>query len=193
MEHVADLPYRPPEFMFFSQSKHVRAGTGVDEYIHPNDWNRYEELNNIPNWRKMLSNFFGRDANTPLFELDGRKWRTAEHYFHANKFLSNPEYYEQFALDSGSILSRSDGNEARKAGRSVKMAANEKMTWDAGASRRALDRAQDAKFRQNPDLARVLMLTDGAVLKHRMSFRSPIVIEAGLMILRNALIAEKNN
>ena len=38
----------------------------------------------------MLSNFYTkRDENNemvPLFELDGYKWASVEHYYHANKF-----------------------------------------------------------------------------------------------------------
>ena len=42
----------------------------------------------------------------PLFEVDGYKWASVEHYYHANKFRNeNPEYYKQFTMNSKSEIS----------------------------------------------------------------------------------------
>ncbi len=59
--------------------------------------------------------------------------------------------------------------------------------WDIRKAE-VLARAQEAKFVQNPDCARILKLTDGALLTHRASFRSPVVHESGLMELRKKLL-----
>ena len=65
-------------------------------------------LEKIKDWRKVLSNMHYNGADyverveggeiQPLFELDGLKWASVEHYYHANKFKkNNPDYYKKFS------------------------------------------------------------------------------------------------
>lgn len=141
----------------------------------------------------MLSNFFvPRLYGVPLFKLDGYHWYSVEHYFHAQKFrLSHPKFCSEFAWESGSELSRSFGPVVKKAGRRYPMTSEEVLLWNEGGSRAALIRAQEAKFRQNPELKKVLLLTRGAILKHRASRFSPLVNESDLMALREKLAEEE--
>lgn len=203
MEAIDQIPYFKPEFMFKSKSPHKPAGFGADEIIHVNDIGKFAELDKIIGWRSMLSNFYsfetvGETEPTPLFELDDSlagdclQWKSVEHYFHAQKFKnSHPDYYLEFALDSGSVLSRADGPTTKKAGRKYKMDPVNSQAWDNGGSKNALIRAQYAKFRQNEQLRRVLILTGDAVLKHRATNAGKLVIENDLMQIRTELAAIK--
>ncbi len=184
---AAEIP--PPVFMFYSKSANAAPGRGAHETIHDAQCAKYGELAQIVGWRKMLSNFYTRDApGHPLFELDGRQWRSVEHYFQAWKFaIVDPDYFNLFALNSGSQLALGDGLAARKAGRAVKLSAEAIADWDARKAA-VMARAHRAKYTQNPDCARVLVLTDGAVLTHKASFRAAIEHEQGLMRLRDELV-----
>ena len=86
-------------------------GRGSGEKISAKAKLKYATLADIPNWRKILSNFY----NAP-FSLDGKKWHSVEHFYHASKFKKgHPEFYSTFALDSGSELSKK-ANLAKVAG-----------------------------------------------------------------------------
>lgn len=186
MDNIAETP---TVLMFFSRSTDSLPGLGIDESIHNCNRSKYEELAKIPHWRRVLSNFYTRDGDAHLFVLDGLHWRSVEHYFQAAKFVSiNPQYYASFALESGSPLSRADGPVAKKAGREIKLTPNEVADWDARKDV-ALARAREAKFTQNQDCKRILILTDGALLTHRASVRSPICYETALMDLRKKLLS----
>ncbi len=188
MENLDELPYQSPVFMFFSKSSNARPGLGQDESIHPTDLGKYDTLYSIHNWRQKLSNFYAKGLFEPLFTLDGLKWKSCEHYLHSQKFKeSHPEYYFEFSLDSGSELSNAVGATVKKAGRKYKMTPDEINRWD-NISASIIYQAQEAKFTQNDDLRNILILTQGALLKHRASRFGPLVTENRLMELRNFLI-----
>jgi ribA/ribD-fused uncharacterized protein len=164
--------------MFFSRSADVPAGRGAGEKLGNGD--DFTELNKIKNWRRILSNFHQCE-----FEVDGYKWRSVEHYFHANKFIGTPLYIE-YTLNSGSTLSKSDGTTARKVGRSNTMSVN---NWD-DIKKDVLLKGQIAKFTQCPECTLVLKLTGNAILTHKMSRMSPVITEYGLMNIRDKLKKE---
>lgn len=96
-------------FMFYSKSADKNPGKGNGETIPAEKIIEFNELAKMKNWRKTLSNFYmkpKRDGEVQhLFELDGLKWSSVEHYYHANKFKkNNPEYYRLFSIDSGSHI-----------------------------------------------------------------------------------------
>jgi predicted NAD-dependent protein-ADP-ribosyltransferase YbiA (DUF1768 family) len=191
MEYITPIEYSLPIFMFYSKSPHVQAGMGNDEHIHPDDWARFGPLNAVVDWRQMLSNFYTRPHDGPLFTLDYKRWRSVEHYFQANKFiLICPQYYDEFALDSNSLLSELGGAQVRSAGRKLMLTKGQLISWNARKNS-VLEKALYAKFTQNDDLATVLLLTSPAILKHRPSNRSKLVTEQLLMNLRSELSNKK--
>ena len=95
--------------MFYSKSSNKTPGKGKGEIISDDRMIEFNELAKLGSWRKVLSNFYMKpkiDGEVvPLFELDGLKWASVEHYYHANKFKKNhPDYYRLFAIDSGSQI-----------------------------------------------------------------------------------------
>lgn len=99
-------------FQFYSKSKdNEPPGQSSGEKIKRCDVSKYAELSSIPNWRKMLSNFWeppGKDDTKALFHLGGHTWRTLENYLQGIKYIKeNHNYYLQFSLDSNSKISKS--------------------------------------------------------------------------------------
>lgn len=171
-----------PVFMFYSGSLDSYPGMGKCEYIHPLDLPRYEKLNEIQDWRKMFSNFY-----CSPFHLDGYTWLSVEHYFHANKAPIDSGTYKNFTIESMSTISREFGVAIKRAGRRIPMTQEQLLEWDNGKSVEIIDKGRRAKFEQNPALKEMLLLTRGALLTHRATPRSRVVIELGLMELRDVM------
>lgn len=186
-----------PQLAFFSRSPNVLPGAAPDELVFEADAHYFTPLRDIPNWRRVLSNFhvgkYGliQHAGKSQFELDGYNWASVEHYFHAVKFkTSHPDYYLEFTVESDSDLSRMVGPAVKKAGRRYRMTRQDAAAWDNGLSADTLRRAQTSKFSQNDDYNRILCLTAPAILVHRPTTRSPLVVERDLMAIRDMLLAD---
>ena len=167
-------------FQFYSKSRHVPPGKGSGENISPKMINEFGELDKIKNWRRQLSNFYSKtDKNKkviPLFELDGYKWASVEHYYHANKFKKNNlDYYKLFTMDSKSeistdpIAAKGAGGKTGKVNKKKFRPSNIKMDDDFmknGNNENVMYNGQLAKYRQNEELKQMLLLTKQAKLVH---------------------------
>jgi hypothetical protein len=181
-------------FMFYSKSADKPPGYGSGEKMVESKKQEYSQLGQIKDWRKMLSNFWIAE-----FDLDGHRWSSVEHYYQGSKFKKeNPEYYLQFSLDSGSELSKDAGMAKGAGGKTGKVDGkifrpkNVKIDADFftnGHDNKEMYDAQFAKFTQNVDLLRVLLLTKDAKLMH-FSRGSPPVFFENLVNIRNVLKKE---
>tara|TARA_B100000073_G_scaffold285250_1_gene246725 strand:+ start:202 stop:2304 length:2103 start_codon:yes stop_codon:yes gene_type:complete len=192
-------------FQFYSKSAdNARPGKGAGEKIPDENLNEYDDLNKIRNWRKMLSNFYvkkdGEGEVIPLFEVDGYKWASVEHYYHANKFRNeHPEYYKQFTMNSKSEISL-DPLKAKGAGgksgkiKNVKYRPDDvKVDVDFYANKKHEDvmlKGQYMKYKQNEDLKEMLKLTKNAKLVHFIRGGDNIVF-CDTMRIRNRLLKNK--
>ena len=179
-------------FQFYSKSKdNEPPGESSGEKIKRCDISKYAELSSIPNWRKMLSNFWeppGKDDTKALFHLGGHTWRTLENYLQGIKYIKeNHNYYLQFSLDSNSKISKSPIL-AKKTNKS-----NNNMKYDDDYEIRKsaeLQRGQYAKFTQNIYLKNVLLNTLDAKLIHFRRGKPPLVCTELMKVrrrLRNEL------
>ena len=171
-------------FQFYSKSSGKPApGKGAGEKIPQEDEHLYRELQSIPDWRKVLSNFW-----VGSFELDGHQWNSVEHFYHAAKFKQgNPEFYLTFTLDhesGGGELSKEPSMAKGAGGKTGKFKGKQirpkTITMDADffTSKRnelEMERAQQAKYEQNPLAKRVLLGTGNAKLQHFVRGSPPIV------------------
>jgi predicted NAD-dependent protein-ADP-ribosyltransferase YbiA (DUF1768 family) len=66
------------KLFYYSKSANKQAGKGVNEFV--SNYNEYDKLNKIKDWRKMLSNFYV--AN---FTYNAKTYYTVEHAFQAKK------------------------------------------------------------------------------------------------------------
>ena len=122
----------------------------------------------------------------PLFELDGHKWRTLEHYLKGSRFRKeNPKHYLNFSLDSDSDLSKSAALLKDDKHKDIKPDA------DFGArEEKEREDAQYAKYSQNSYLADMLLNTRNAKLVQFRRGKPPITCDE-LMRVRHRLQREK--
>ena len=180
-------------FQFYSKSMDKPLpGTGSGETIERADIPKFAELaKETPQWRKMLSNVWeppGDDRVKPLFELDGHRWRTLDHYLQGSKFRKeNPKHYLQFSLDSDSDLSKSPALLNAKDDKYKDI--NPDADFGAREEKERED-AQYAKYSQNSYLADMLLNTRNAKLVHFRRGKPPVVCNE-LMRVRHRLQREK--
>jgi ribA/ribD-fused uncharacterized protein len=165
---------------FYSGSPNRSPGLGPHEKI--SSVSRYKQLEQIINWRQKLSNF----AVAP-FKLDGKTWRTVEHYFQAQKLrLVDPELAETFTVESGTLLgTEGSGLDARNM-RKAKVLSKEFLQILDSQKDEVMARAWEAKFRQSEEMKQVLLATGEAELCHSGP-RIPLQRFVGLETLRTTL------
>ena len=144
----------------------------------------------IKDFRKVLSNFYAKEkvdgVRPPLFELDGKKWASVEHYYHANKFKkNNKDYYDKFALGSGSewedeplkaLGAGGKGGNVREKNPETKKSkiiykrpkeiVMDEDFFDGKNREMVMERGQQAKYEQDEFCKKVLLATKDAKLSH---------------------------
>ena len=170
-----------------------QPGKGNGEKIGPEGTKAYTNLHAIPEWRRKLDDLWESE-----FTLDGHRWLSVEHFYQGSKFKkSTPQYYSQFALDSNSDISKSPAM-AKAAGSKTgkfegKLLRPKNITLDAdfySRNKEVLKQALMAKFSQNEELKRLLLLTKKAKLTHFVQ-ANPSETSNELMEVRYEL--NKNN
>jgi len=166
-------------FKFYSKSLDCLPGRGSGEKISDKDINEFHKLAGIKDWRKKLSNFWeGEELN-----IDGKKWKTVEHYINAIKFKNGyPSFYNQFSLDANTTLSKNPLM-ARAAGSKNGRFKNRQIrpthiTIDENYTTvlpEALNRALYVKFIQNKEMKNLLKSTGKAKLLHYKRGSKPII------------------
>ena len=190
-------------FQFYSKSRDVPPGKGSGENISPKLKNDFVELGKINGWRKQLSNFYTKTDKDkkiePLFELDGYKWASVEHYYHANKFKKNNlDYYKLFTMESESEIStdpigaKGAGGKTGKVNKKKFRPTSIQMDEDFmknGNNEKVMYDGQLAKYQQNPELKNMLLLTKQAKLVHFS--RGGSIVFYDTMKIRKALEKEQ--
>lgn len=167
-------------FQFYYKSSDVpKPGKGTGEKLGPEGVQEYVHLASIPKWRKKLSNLWEQE-----FILDNKKWLTVEHYYQASKYKKNNlEHYNKFALNSNSDVSR-DPKKARELGSNKKISVDN--DFFNGRNQTVIEDALRAKFTQNKDLGKLLVLTKRAKLQLYIRGSQPLVSNS-LMKIRKEL------
>jgi hypothetical protein len=196
----SDLYDKDITFMFHSLSNSTpKAGKGSGEHIPELFIFEYNNLNNIPDWRKKLD-----DSWIVPFAVDNLRWNSVEHYCLGSQFKKGyPDFYNKFSVDSDSeiskdiALARIAGSKTGKNKDNVLREKNIKVDpdfYDVGPnSRDKTERltALIAKFTQNLDLKQILLETKRAKLVHFIRGREPEV-DTQMMNLRKDYKAVKN-
>lgn len=158
MTSSEDLSY--DKLYFFSGSADKKAGKGANEIVRKDE--SYEELNNCPHWRRILSNF-----HECPFVWRGRTYNTIEHAFQATKVgLADGNLRFHFCMESETTLSKSGGIEARKSRKIVELNEQQLADWE-DLKDLVMSSVSRAKYEQCREARRVLALTGKAQLWHK--------------------------
>jgi hypothetical protein len=190
-------------FTFYNKAgSSAKPGKGTNETIPKEKIHEYKELGLKKNtdWRKKLD-----DDWSTIFTLDGKKWKTVEHYYQASKFKKhNPDFYNMFSLDDTSSEFATDVELAKlygsqegtmKKGKKVTILrpTNVRIDPDFYGNRQNEERqkALYSKFTQNEDLKDILLATKLAVLQQYIP-KQPPVKDVLLMKVRQQIFREQS-
>ncbi|KAI9267218.1 hypothetical protein EDC94DRAFT_21186 [Helicostylum pulchrum] len=171
-------------FIVDIESDSKQPGTLTGEHCPMSDVvnNSYDYLSTqYPYWRRMLSDEYMRDtkldhttttheklktAQLVMLHIDDHAWASIVHYLTASKFISQTEFYHALSLDSGNGTSRLTAAEVKQLARSKSdlLSKEQEKDWYENRKVEAWRRALLAKFAQNEDLQRALILTGWAKL-----------------------------
>ena len=155
------------KFCFYSKSRDVKPGKGANEIV--NDASQYEELGQIKDWRKVLSNF-----HVSQFVYNGLTYNTIEHVFQAKKIeLVDKEKALWFTVESNHEIGQGDGEMARKNRKLVKLDKEHLTAWSKIRDQIMKD-AAIAKYATSEEARNVLMATKEAELWHIMPRAAPV-------------------
>lgn len=166
---------------------------GTNEICHK------ELYSSFPYFRRLLSDEYMRNTSldkntvvekTPaqlvLLHIDDRPWASITHYLFASKFIHAPEIYNKLCLDTGDPLSQMSAT-------SIRMLFQKLPTPKDWIDRKVdtWRRALLAKFAQNQDLQRALILTGSAKLVNKQQAPQYLLMWVRT-VLKNDPITETN-
>jgi predicted NAD-dependent protein-ADP-ribosyltransferase YbiA (DUF1768 family) len=168
-------------FILDIEADNKQPGTLTGEQCPMSDIisNSYEYLcTQYPHWRRILSDEYMRntkldnDTNTitkgtaqlVLLHIDDHAWASVIHYLTASKFLQTPDIYNKFCLDSGDPTGQLPASHVKQLCQKLHITKEAEKDWQENRKLDAWRRALLAKFAQNEDLQRALILTGWAKL-----------------------------
>ena len=171
-----EIHYDPKiQLVFYNKSADgLQPGKGPHEKMPTEKYAEFADLFMKKNreWRKMLDDYWPAE-----FKMDGLEWYSVEHYYQASKFRkAHPEFYKSFSLSGNPDIAR-DVDMARVAGSKTGAfkgtqlrPTNIKVDSDfyGARYREEREKALFAKFSQNEDLKKILLLTKDAKLEKYM-------------------------
>ena len=178
-------------FSFYAKSADKPLpGKGNGEQIPKELVKEFSGLAAIPQWRKKLSN-----AWIQPFKMDNYSWASVDHYYNASKFKNTDrDFYLSFTIESGTDLSENPDMAKAAGSKSGKL--NKELIRPKGVvidkdltstlKNKELYKAQYAKFSQNEDLRKMLILTKNAKLVLSKETTASEVFDS-LMIIRDKL------
>jgi predicted NAD-dependent protein-ADP-ribosyltransferase YbiA (DUF1768 family) len=155
------------KLFYYSKSRDVAPGKGVNEIVeNPKDFN---ELNNIKDWRKILSNFY-----VERFLYNGFTYNSVEHAFQSYKIaLVDKEKAFFFTIESGNNIGLGLGDVAQKNRKLVKLNKIQLEEWGKIKHDVMIDIVKE-RVKQSEHYQRVLKSTKNAELWHIQVRKSPI-------------------
>jgi len=154
---------------YFSNSANKKAGSGTNETVQKAE--DYKELNEIKDWRKILSNFY-----VEPFTYEGKRYNTVEHAFQSAKIkIADPDKLiaNQFTLDSGHRIGQGDGSMARKQRKILTLTPEQLDEWNRKKDKIMKDITRE-RIKQSDTYRRVLLATNNAELWHIRSPQDPV-------------------
>lgn len=170
-------------FVLDTEAESKQPGTLTGEKCPMSDitQNSYEYLySQYPYWRRLLSDEYMRNtklddqqaspkstAQMVLLHIDDHAWASIVHYLTATKFIHTPDIYTKLCLDSGNPFSQLPASHIKLLSQKLPISKEEEQEWREKRKVDAWRRALLAKFAQNEDLQRALILTGWAKLVNK--------------------------
>jgi predicted NAD-dependent protein-ADP-ribosyltransferase YbiA (DUF1768 family) len=147
---------------YYSKSADATVGKGKHEFV--NNLSIYNELDKIPNWRQILSNFY-----TEIFTFEEKSYNSVEHAFQSYKIaLVDKKIAEYFTLDSNHPIGKGNGSIAQKNRKIVILNAEQLAHWD-NIKNEIMREITLQRIIQSDIYKNVLLLTHKAELWHVIS------------------------
>jgi predicted NAD-dependent protein-ADP-ribosyltransferase YbiA (DUF1768 family) len=178
-----DKTTHPDKLCYYSKSANVKVGKGANEYV--SDFTKYSELDKIPNWRRILSNFY-----VEPFTFKGKTYNSVEHAFQGYKIGTvDKEKGEYFTLESNHPIGKGDGSVAQKNRKLILFNAEQLAHWDS-IKHKVMTEITYQRIAQSKTYRNVLLLTNNAELWHVMARRG-IIRNVYLEELRDKFASKK--
>lgn len=151
--------------VFYSGSSDKKAGKGIGELLIDGD--DFSELENIKNWRRVLSNF-----HYEPFIWENKEWSCIEEAFQAAKFGSENYDTFQIAVRNKSKNLKEDAGKVSQSLRKWKKLTDDQLKeWDDKKYKIMKD-ISIAKYNQSEIGRKVLKFTKNATLMHSLVRKS---------------------
>ena len=162
---------KPDSLFFYSKSEDVKPGLGEDEHVETPE--EYDELAQIPHWRRVLSNFH----DSSVFEFRGQMYRSIEHVFQGIKSsLVDEAKGLHFTLNSGHAIGNGSGQNAQRKRKYCTLNKEQIETWKTMGPE-VMKEAAIAKYTQDKKARKVLLATGNAQLWHQVPGQAPVRFE----------------
>lgn len=160
---------------YYSKSSNKPVGKGVNERVL--NYDIYDELNKIKDWRKILSNLYCHE-----FVYDNKIYNSVEHAFQAKKKeIANKVKAYWFCKNSGNTIGLIERKNRKRMSKTI----GELNKWN-NTKDKIMEDILLAKFTQIPIAKKVLLLTHNAILLHGTK-RISISRQYNLEKIRNEL------
>lgn len=155
------------KLFYYSKSKDCLAGKGKNEFVSYDA--KYAALNEIKNWRQILSNFY-----VEPFVFNGAMYNSVEHAFQATKIaIADTEKARYFTIESNHDIGRGDGGVAQKNRKLVKLNEEQLKYWESIKLDVMTDITRE-RIRQSAVYKKTLLATMDAELWHIQVRKTPI-------------------
>lgn len=186
------------QFIIHSRAPNEKTKPGKvsdDEKITANKVIEFIPLSKIPEWRKKLDDTWMDTIRPIKIKRDiTRSWASVFHYLEGTKFrMGHPDIYAQFSMESGNPTS--SNIQLAKSHKQLELGATKRLKPDVdyvlGRDAEERDAALRAKFKNDPEMRSILLLTKNALLLKKIHYGQPAEPDMMLMQIRKELHAEE--
>ena len=186
------------QFIIHSRAPNEKTKPGKvadDEKIPANKTMEFIPLSKIPEWRKKLDDTWMDTIRPIKIKRDTtRSWASVFHYLEGAKFrMGHPDIYAQFSMESGNPTA--SNIQLAKSHKQLELGAAKRLKPDVdyvlGRDTEERDAALRAKFKNDPEMRSILLLTKNALLLKKIHYGRPAEPDMMLMQIRKELQSEE--
>lgn len=186
------------QFIIHSRAPNEKTKPGKvadDEKIPANKTIEFIPLSKITEWRKKLDDTWMDTIRPIKIKRDTtHSWASVFHYLEGSKFrMGHPDIYAQFSMESGNPTS--SNIQLAKTHKQLELGTVKRLKPDVdyvlGRDAEERDAALRAKFKSDPEMRSLLLLTKNALLLKKIHYGQPAEPDMMLMKIRKELQREE--